>query len=288
MKRIVPLLGLSLAFAACVPKGQYLRLQEKNRQTEARLADESSRADSLEAEVARTKNTVAALEKNLRELEEARDQAIRDLEAALVRARQDGSAKAVALEEALMTAKQDRDRQVAELQSELERAKDEARKKAEELAKANRTYEDLLAGLQQEIDDGRVTISNLRGKLTVNLIDKILFDSGSADLNAEGKQVLTKVSDVLKKVEDRRISVEGHTDDVPIARAAQDRFASNWELSTLRASTVVRHLIEQGVPPEKLSAAGYSMYMPVVANDSPDNRRLNRRIEIVLLPVLKE
>lgn len=273
---------------ACVPTGQYLRLKDKQLETQTQLESERDRASRLENELAEARRNIDALQDSLKQLQAARDEAIGQLERDVARAKESGSARAAELQAELERARQERKGQVDALQAELDAAREEARRKAEELAKLNSTYGDLVKGLQQEIEDGRVTITNLKGRLTVNLIDKILFDSGSADLNADGKRVLDKVSSVLKNVKDRRITVEGHTDNVPIAKAAMDRFPSNWELSTARSATVVRYLVDNGVPAGKLAATGYGMFQPVASNDNEEGRRLNRRIEIVLLPILPD
>ena len=286
--RIVLLFIIGGLFSGCVPKSKYMQLQDLQIATSETLDAERVKSAKLQSDLDALRLKADALEESIRKLQTARDEAIQKLEADLDRAKQAGSVKAAELERNLEAARQERDSQLSALQQELDAAKAEAAAKAAELAKINATYGDLVKGLQKEIDQGRVTITNLKGRLTVNLIDQILFDSGSADLNADGKHVLDKVSEVLAKVADRRISVEGHTDNVPIAKSGLARFPTNWELSTARADTVVRYLVDRGVPPEKLSATGYSMYRPVAANDSDANKRLNRRIEIVLLPELIE
>lgn len=282
------LFSATILSVACVPKGQYTRLKDKQMQTQTQLESERDRASRLENELAEARRNIDALQESLKQLQAARDEAIAQLEQDVARAKASGSARATELQNELEKARNERKGQVDALQAELDAAREEARRKAEELAKLNSTYGDLVKGLQQEIEEGRVTITNLKGRVTVNLIDKILFDSGSAELNIDGQRVLDKVSDVLKKVKDRRITVEGHTDNVPIAKAAMDRFPSNWELSTARSSTVVRYLVDHGVPATKLSATGYGMYQPVATNDNEDGRRLNRRIEIVLLPIVAD
>jgi chemotaxis protein MotB len=282
------ILLLALVTTGCVAQSKYQKLQDMQLTTQAALDLEKERSATLQGELDGLKLRADALEENLRKVQAARDEAIRQLEADLAGAKQAGGARAAELEKTLAAAREERDAQLASLQKELDAAKAEAAAKAAELDKLNATYGDLVKGLQNEIDQGRVTITNLKGRLTVNLIDQILFDSGSAELKPEGKKVLDKVSDVLARVNDRRISVEGHTDNVPISKSAQARFPTNWELSTARAGTVVRYLQERGVPPERLSATGFSMYRPVAANDSEENRHQNRRIEIVLLPELKE
>jgi chemotaxis protein MotB len=117
------------------------------------------------------------------------------------------------------------------------------------------------------------------------MIDRVLFDSGRADIKPAGLKVLKQVSDVLNKITDKQIRIEGHTDNVPISAKLQDKFKTNWELSTGRATTVVRFLIERGgVQPQALSAVGYADTHPIASNDSEEGRSSNRRIEIVLYP----
>ena len=161
--------------------------------------------------------------------------------------------------------------------------------KSSEVAKkydeSKSTYDNLISELQQEIENGKVTVSRIKDKLTVNLIDKILFESGSIVINNEGLVVLRKIANVLAKINNRRIQIEGHTDNIPITSGLKEKFPTNWELASLRAVTVVRYLTENcGMNPEYISAAGYSEYKPVDANATPEGRHNNRRIEIILTP----
>ena len=142
----------------------------------------------------------------------------------------------------------------------------------------------MIEKMKSEIADGQVTITELQGKLTVNMVDAILFDSGKADIKPEGRQILQKVADVIGQVEDKAIRVEGHTDNVKIGSALTRAFPSNWELSAARAINVARYLQRLGVDPNLLSAAAYGEYRPVSENDTPEGRAMNRRIEIVLVP----
>jgi chemotaxis protein MotB len=122
--------------------------------------------------------------------------------------------------------------------------------------------------------------------LKLNLVDKILFPSGSAKLTDKGKEVLDKVGFALKDINDRRIMIEGHTDDVPLSPSLQKRYGSNWGLSAMRATAVVRYLQEHGgIDPRLLAATGYSMYRPYRENDTIEGRQANRRIEIILTPL---
>ena len=141
-------------------------------------------------------------------------------------------------------------------------------------------YEQLNKSLQTQIQSGQVEISELRGKMTVKLKDKILFPSGSAKLSKQGMQALDAVASVFKDMKGKNVIVAGYTDNVRVSKSLP--FKDNWELSTARAASVVRYLAAKGVPPTMLGAAGFSEFRPVAPNDSPANRSKNRRIEIAL------
>ena len=125
----------------------------------------------------------------------------------------------------------------------------------------------------------QTTISR-RGLVVRVLTDKVLFDSGQATLKPEGLPLLGEVANLLNLATNHQIAVEGHTDSVPIASA---QYPSNWELSTARATTVVRYFISRGVTASRLSAAGYADLHPIASNATDHGRQLNRRVEIVLL-----
>jgi chemotaxis protein MotB len=157
--------------------------------------------------------------------------------------------------------------------------------KEEEIKRLTRTQEELSKSLQDEIAKGNITIQQVRDQLTINMVDRVLFDSGQAQVKPAGLKVLKQVSDVLNKITDKQIRIEGHTDNVPISAKLQDKFKSNWELSTTRATTVVRYLTDHGgISPQYLSAVGYADTHPVASNDTEAGRASNRRIEIVLYP----
>jgi chemotaxis protein MotB len=138
--------------------------------------------------------------------------------------------------------------------------------------------------MRAALESKDVTISQLQGKLTVNILDRILFDSGEADLKPGGADVMRKVATILASHPNLKIHVIGHTDDVPIRPAARKRFPSNWELSTARATAAVRFLTEQaGVDPRRLGAVGYGEFRPVADNSTPEGRARNRRIAITIL-----
>jgi chemotaxis protein MotB len=155
-------------------------------------------------------------------------------------------------------------------------------------ALAARREEDELQALKRRLDayaaahgfrDSVETVVARRGLVVRLLTDRVLFDSGLADLKAEGLPLLAQIGTLLTVEGRHPILVEGHTDDVPISTA---RYASNWELSTSRATAVVRHLIDRGVPTRRFGAAGYADLHPLTTNGTDAGRARNRRVEIVL------
>ena len=162
---------------------------------------------------------------------------------------------------------------------------EEKAEKEAEVKRLTGTYQDLEASLRSEIAKGDIKIKQVQDRLTINVVDRILFDSGSAAIKPEGIKVMKTVGEVLKKVTDKQIRIDGHTDNVPISARLKERFPSNWELSTSRATSVVRYLVDDaGIAPELLTAAGHADTQPVAANDTEDGRMHNRRIEIALYP----
>lgn len=147
------------------------------------------------------------------------------------------------------------------------------------------TFRGLVQRLKAMIDAGTIKVTIRNGRMLLVLPNDVLFDSGKTALKEAGKAALVQVAQALSTIPDRRFVVAGHTDNVPIKTS---RFASNWELSTARAVEVTRLLIEDGMKPGVLAAAGYGEFDPVAANDTPENKGLNRRIEIVLEPNLSD
>jgi chemotaxis protein MotB len=153
----------------------------------------------------------------------------------------------------------------------------------EEVRQRNAIYEDVLGRFRSLMDAGQLSVAIQRGRLVILLPQDVLFNSGSAVLGGEGQSVITEIASVLATFPDRRFQVEGHTDNVPISTA---QFPSNWELSSARALAVVRLLERGGVSPENVSGAAFGEHQPVASNEDRESRRLNRRIEIVMLPNL--
>lgn len=137
--------------------------------------------------------------------------------------------------------------------------------------------------LASDIDAKNIEIEKLRGFLSVKVMDRVLFRSGSIIILPEGEAVLARIAASLID-SDENLSVEGHTDDIVIGSLLAERIPSNWELSVLRAAQVVRFLEANEIAATRLRAVGYSKYKPSVENNSNENRQLNRRVDIILSP----
>ena len=147
------------------------------------------------------------------------------------------------------------------------------------------TKKTISTSLKDEIDAQQIELVENEDTLKVVFIDKILFNSGSAEINKKGKALLLALAETIRQQKDQSVLVEGHTDNMPLGPSLKARFPSNWELSVARAAAVARFLQEEGLlPPQRLSARGYSSYRPVAANDTAAGRHQNRRIEIILSP----
>jgi chemotaxis protein MotB len=148
------------------------------------------------------------------------------------------------------------------------------------------TYRNMVAQFQSMISAGQLRVRTERGRMVIELPAGILFDSGRAELRAEGQQVLQQVATVLAQIRERDFLVAGHTDNVQLGRGG--RFADNWELSAARALNVVRFLATHNVEAVHLGGAGYAEFQPARANDTEENRAQNRRVEIILMPNIEE
>jgi len=183
------------------------------------------------------------------------------------------------------TDKQSLARQIEDLNKEKAALVQSESDKEAELAKLKGTYDEVVGNLKGEISSGQIQVTQLKDKLTLNMVEKILFNSGQAQVKESGQKVLDSIAAALKNVQDKDIRVEGYTDNVALSPKLKDRFPTNWELSTARATNVVRYLEEKdGLDPSHLIAAGFGQYHPLSTNDTPEGRAQNRRIDIVLVP----
>jgi chemotaxis protein MotB len=278
-----------LLVAGCVGKSTYqakvdeaARLAERvqgleaeSRELSRQKAELTGRNDALSGELTEAKNRVSTLEEDLQ-----RARADLDRLEEVLSARGEEAGRVMAAMRQTIDRLEAENRELAR-QIEAERAARAAR-----LAEIQGTYDELVRKMEAEIQRGEITISELQGKLTVNMVERILFDSGKADIKPAGLEVLRRVGDSLKGVEDKEVRVEGHTDDVPISPRLQATFPTNWELAAARATNVVRFLKEKvGIAGERLSACGFGEYRPVADDATEEGRAQNRRIQIVLVPL---
>jgi chemotaxis protein MotB len=251
--------AVPFVFAGCVSKSEYMKTVHA--------------ANALDVDNARLRNDLAAAGKRNEQL--AADRA--ELER-LLAARSGELGRSIAELRQRMSALESENVRLAQEAAEAQKAREE---KVKELSS---TYDQLVEKMKGEISKGQVTISELKGKLTVNMVDAILFDSGKAEIKSEGLVVLGKVIEILNTVSDKAIRIEGHTDAMPISGSLAQRYPTNWELSAARAINVARYLEKQAINPGHLSAAGFGEFKPVADNATLEGRAKNRRIEIVLVP----
>ena len=267
-----------LLMPACVQKGTHNRtLQELS----SARADQEQLAEELQRELARRDDREARLKGQLEDLQAEADRLIEDLGTS----RRETIRTQERLAEAELDAQRARgllNAQGAESQR-LRGRLDQLAAIEEEIRERNRIYEEVLGRFRSLIDAGRLSVSIVRGRMVINLPQDILFASGSADLGREGSETLSEIARVLGEFGDRTFQVEGHTDDDPISTV---QFPSNWELSAARALSVVKLLVDRGVSQELVSGAAYGEFQPVATNQTEEGQRLNRRIEIVMLPNL--
>ena len=286
---------LAAGLSACsVMQGTYQKKVDEADTLTKRIAALQKRYDDLAAENAALKARNEGLASELAGMTLQRDKLTTDL--AYVTGQRD---KVAADKEELDRILQSRSdslsqtifdlrRRVSDLESANDKLKAEnaslVKAREEQVRKVSSTYESLLEKMKSEISKGQVTISELKGKLTVNMIDSILFDSGKAEVKKGGLEILGKVISILKDVNDKSIRIEGHTDNVQIVGVLAKRYPTNWELSAARAINVTRHLQDQGIDPGQLSAVAYGEWKPVATNDTAEGKAKNRRIEIILVP----
>jgi len=244
---------LALGLSACVTRGTHQEVvQERDR-----LA---ARSDELEERVTNLERSKESLDAERVRLAEETEE-LRNRKQALTR-------EVERLREA--------EAELAETRAALEQQE-------AEVDRLRGTYEGLVSDLESEVAAGQIKIERLREGIRLNVSDEILFAPGSAELGAEGEEVLRKVAGQLKGV-DQLVEVAGHTDSVPIRGTLQKRYPTNWELAAARAARVARLLESAGVDGDRLVVVSHAEHRPVAPNDTPANRALNRRIEIRLKP----
>mgnify|MGYP001364957314 CR=1 FL=1 len=177
-------------------------------------------------------------------------------------------------------------REIANLNQQLAELQELTEKQKKELSRMENQAEDLEKQLSDEIKKGEIRLKKYHDRIIINIDDRISFDSGHSELKKTFLPTLAKISKILSDYPEYYIVIEGHTDDVPIKTA---RFRNNWQLSTERALSVLDYLLENSrLDPRRFSATGYGEYRPIVPNDTKENRALNRRVDIVVIPIIRK
>lgn len=168
------------------------------------------------------------------------------------------------------------------LKSEIADLKKLTEKQRAELARMESQADELEKQLEEEIRKGDIRLKKSRNRLIINIDDRISFDSGKSALKKEVLPSLKKIRTILAQYPEYNIIIEGHTDDVPIKTR---QFRDNWQLSTERALAVLGYILDdKDLKEERFSATGCGQFRPVVPNDSKENRALNRRVDIIVVP----
>lgn len=190
-----------------------------------------------------------------------------------------------------MQSKLDKDREeLNSLQHEIEQKNARLIELEEVLRKKDAEAENLkqkLSAALMGFENQGLTITKKNGKVYVSLEEKLLFASGSTEVDPRGKNALKKLAAVLEQNKDIRIMIEGHTDDVPVIPGA--KYSDNWDLSVQRATAIIRILLDgTSIDPKRLTAAGRGEFLPIDSGKTPEARQKNRRTEIILTPDLDE
>ncbi|EKR72696.1 OmpA family protein [Leptospira noguchii] len=168
------------------------------------------------------------------------------------------------------------------LNDEISKLKHLSENQKKELDRLSDQANELESKLTDEIKKGQIRLKRFHNRLVINIDDKISFDSGSADLKKQIFPALDKIKEILGNYPGNLIIIEGHTDNVPIRTK---KFSDNWQLSGERALSVLHYFLESKIlDPRNFSLAGYGEFQPIVSNDTPENRALNRRVDIVVVP----
>lgn len=143
----------------------------------------------------------------------------------------------------------------------------------------DKIYEELEQFIEAKHLGDNVSVEYFEGKLIIRVKGQILFKSGAAELNTNGLPILNQIANVIDEYSEYNVNIQGHTDNDPISTL---RFPSNWELSAIRSTNVLRFLLKAGVAPERMTATGFGELLPLKPNISKANKALNRRVEFVL------
>lgn len=276
MKRIVLIAGVSLLLEmiSCAPHVDCGLSGKPPKVMSKRYRAALTERDTLCSQLNRKKSELEAQKKKYDELKSASGNTVALLSNDLDKKQKELNNKENAIQE--------REKSLQNLSERLRDLESIIRRQDSIMSRLTNTVKDALLGFNAD----ELTVNMRDGKVYVSMSDKLLFKSGSADVESKGKLALEKLSNVLNKNPDVAIAIEGHTDNVPIKTS---QYADNWDLSAARATNVVRLLTTSyKMDPRRLTASGRGEFFPVADNTTTEGKAKNRRTEIVLSPKLDE
>lgn len=269
MKRlIISASACILLLTSCVSKKEFAALEARQQETQDLLNSATVKLNSCLEERASATTRVTSLEERIRELNRDKKNLIESSKDLTVLTTQG----ATNLEKSLESLKE-KDLKISRLQDAL------TKKDSVTLA--------IVTSLKKEvgINDEDIEVNVEKGVVFISLSDKVLFQSGSYNITTRAREILGKVAAVINSKPDFEALVEGHTDNVPYSRGV---LIDNWDLSAKRATAIVRELVSLGANPSQLIAAGRSEFVPLVSNDTAEDRSTNRRTKIYVLPKIDQ
>lgn len=254
--------------SSCVSKKEYAALEAKQKETQDLLNSATVKLNSCLEERASAMARATALEDRIKDLRASNENLIQSNKELTML-----TAKGASNVEKTLESLKEKDLRITRLQ--------------DAITKKDSVMLALVTSLKKEvgINDPDIEVNVEKGVVFISIADKLLFKSGSYTVSERAKEILAKVAKVIKSKPNFEAMVEAHTDNVPYQK---DLLLDNWDLSVKRATSVVRVLESLEVNPQKLIAAGRSYHVPLVANDTPENRATNRRTRIIVLPKIDE
>lgn len=267
-KYLLLLLSISLVFASCVSKKKYTELEAKQKKTQDLLNTCTVKLNACEADKAAANARITSLEERIAELRRDKDELIQSSKELTILTQQG----ATNLEKSLESLKE-KDLKINRLQDALNK------KDSVTLA--------LVTSLKREVglNDPDIEVNVEKGVVFISLSDKMLFKSGSYEVTSRAREILDKVATVIKSKPEFEALIESHTDNVPYQKGV---LLDNWDLSVKRSTSIIRILQEQGIEPQRMMAAGRGEYVPLVPNDTAENKAINRRTKIYVVPKIDQ
>lgn len=308
-KGLIFLLFISLFFS-CVTKKKYNELNSRKSKLEAEKADCDEQLKTAQAEIerltqqlnnlnqenAKLKEDSTVLGEDLRRITKSFNSLNQSYEK-LIQTHDKLKSSSAESADKLSKDLAKREKQLLEKENEANELKknlEEREKRVKELEKVLADKEKAVTELKEKVQkallnfkEKDLTINIKNGKVYVSLAEQLLFKSGSTEVDPKGVEALKKLAEVLKDQKDVSVMVEGHTDDVPISKGTAN-MKDNWDLSVLRATSIVRILTNSGVNPINVVPSGRGEFSPVAEGKSAEARQKNRRTEIILTPNLDE